>query len=306
MAIARHEVEFTKDGAVHDGAQVDALINGLPGVTDLIVLSHGWNNDMKEARELYDELLGNVEKLLAIRETRRRAGGAGASEGSHVRHLRSLLAQQEIRRQRSHSGRRCGERDRGQRCRCRARPRSAQSTIPSDSGRKPRAPRGRPPWTRRKRSFRSWNTTPRLAGSSCNCSAASSIHAGADADDGSREFFAADPEQLFKDLNDAVVAPAPPRPAARPASGTPEAQRASATCSRALAPRRAGSPTIATYYQMKSRAGTVGKQGLAKVLRRCRTAQSCREAASGRPQLRRTRGHGRRERARSRHARPSR
>ncbi len=29
-------------------------------LTDLLVLSHGWNNDKKEARDLYEELIGNI------------------------------------------------------------------------------------------------------------------------------------------------------------------------------------------------------------------------------------------------------
>jgi hypothetical protein len=32
-------------------------------LTDLLVLSHGWNNDMDEAQALYDELLTNVQRL---------------------------------------------------------------------------------------------------------------------------------------------------------------------------------------------------------------------------------------------------
>jgi len=58
------EVQFTKDGKVHDRAEVAALTAFLaadpPPVTDLLVVSHGWNNDMQEARELYKELIGNV------------------------------------------------------------------------------------------------------------------------------------------------------------------------------------------------------------------------------------------------------
>ncbi len=33
------------------------------GLTDLLVLSHGWNNDMEEAQALYDELLTNIATL---------------------------------------------------------------------------------------------------------------------------------------------------------------------------------------------------------------------------------------------------
>lgn len=60
------DLEFTKEAAVFDDAQVKAVVDGLDA-TDLIVVSHGWNNDVREATELYDELLGNVDRLLALR-----------------------------------------------------------------------------------------------------------------------------------------------------------------------------------------------------------------------------------------------
>lgn len=48
-------LEFTRDGAVARPEQREALLDELPkGCTDLFVISHGWNNDMKEARTLYD------------------------------------------------------------------------------------------------------------------------------------------------------------------------------------------------------------------------------------------------------------
>jgi hypothetical protein len=56
------EVEFTKDGKVEDRSKVGELTDHLSGdeVTDLIVLAHGWNNDMDEARRLYERLLKSV------------------------------------------------------------------------------------------------------------------------------------------------------------------------------------------------------------------------------------------------------
>ena len=67
MAMTNFDVEFTKDGAIFDQTQVDALLAGLAPVTDLLVLSHGWNNDKADASQLYDELLGNLDKLLDLR-----------------------------------------------------------------------------------------------------------------------------------------------------------------------------------------------------------------------------------------------
>lgn len=63
--IGQHDVEFRRDGSVYDEAQVEALLGGLKEASDLIVLAHGWNNDMADAGRLYDGLLGQFEVLPA-------------------------------------------------------------------------------------------------------------------------------------------------------------------------------------------------------------------------------------------------
>jgi hypothetical protein len=59
-------VEFTKEGGLADQAQADAVLAGLAATqaTDLIVMSHGWNNDMADARDLYQKFLGEASALL--------------------------------------------------------------------------------------------------------------------------------------------------------------------------------------------------------------------------------------------------
>ena len=66
MATPTFDVEFTKDGDIFQQPQIDALLAGLGSVTDLLVLSHGWNNDKADASQLYEELLGNIDKLLDL------------------------------------------------------------------------------------------------------------------------------------------------------------------------------------------------------------------------------------------------
>src|SRR5687767_8827311 len=65
------EVEFRKDGQVAVAAQADAAVAMVrdQGITDLLVLSHGWNNDMAEARSLYACLLGALGPALAAQPT---------------------------------------------------------------------------------------------------------------------------------------------------------------------------------------------------------------------------------------------
>jgi hypothetical protein len=56
------EVQFTKDGEVNDPAEVQQLVDfvGQGNITDLFAVSHGWNNDMPEARQLYKELFERI------------------------------------------------------------------------------------------------------------------------------------------------------------------------------------------------------------------------------------------------------
>jgi hypothetical protein len=61
------EVQFTRDGVVFDENEVTALLDTLDAqdITDLVAISHGWNNDMNDARNLYATLFGNVAALNA-------------------------------------------------------------------------------------------------------------------------------------------------------------------------------------------------------------------------------------------------
>jgi hypothetical protein len=57
------ELEFDAKGKPTDAAQLPALIDGLRKnkITDLFIVSHGWNNDEKDAHALYQELFTNVK-----------------------------------------------------------------------------------------------------------------------------------------------------------------------------------------------------------------------------------------------------
>jgi hypothetical protein len=59
-------VQFNKEGKVHDEQEVSALLDSLEQVdaTDLIVLSHGWNNSMPEAEALYSRLLKSMRDVI--------------------------------------------------------------------------------------------------------------------------------------------------------------------------------------------------------------------------------------------------
>ena len=60
------EVEFNKKGQSSDPAQVRALTKFLADgkTTDLFVISHGWNNDIAEARDLYTNIFKCVRQVM--------------------------------------------------------------------------------------------------------------------------------------------------------------------------------------------------------------------------------------------------
>lgn len=59
------EVEFTKEGDLFREGQEQALLNAIEqgGISDLIVVSHGWNNDIAEARSLYKTLFTHFQQV---------------------------------------------------------------------------------------------------------------------------------------------------------------------------------------------------------------------------------------------------
>lgn len=74
-----HVVEFTKGGALFDEAQVADLVRSLreTGITDLYVASHGWNNDKADADKLYRDLFGRVSAKVDASAGGRRVGVVG-------------------------------------------------------------------------------------------------------------------------------------------------------------------------------------------------------------------------------------
>ncbi|MDN3588199.1 hypothetical protein QWY86_16060 [Pedobacter aquatilis] len=61
-----YEIHFNKAAREVDPEQFKAFINALKAndYTDLIVLSHGWNNNIEDARKLYEGLLEKISKAI--------------------------------------------------------------------------------------------------------------------------------------------------------------------------------------------------------------------------------------------------
>ena len=66
MTIRSAAVEFTKSGTPAEPAQVEAVLSLVRQhhPTDVLLLSHGWNNDMDAARRLYRALMNGLEGQL--------------------------------------------------------------------------------------------------------------------------------------------------------------------------------------------------------------------------------------------------
>lgn len=114
MVLPYAEVQFDKRGAMPHPEQVTeaAALIAEEDATDVIVLTHGWNNDAAAARALYRELMSSFEAVrgkVARAQGRRFAvvgvlwpsilwappdSGGGAGLGDEADALRALIAQQ--------------------------------------------------------------------------------------------------------------------------------------------------------------------------------------------------------------------
>ena len=75
MEFSHFKVEFTKDGGIFDKSQRDEVLDAVPGLTDLIVISHGWNNDVAEATDLYDKFFKSINDVLGVAKIKQRFDG---------------------------------------------------------------------------------------------------------------------------------------------------------------------------------------------------------------------------------------
>jgi pimeloyl-ACP methyl ester carboxylesterase len=273
MPLTRLDVEFTKDGDLFRPSQMDALSNGLAGVTDLLVLAHGWNNDMADARALYDELVGNISKLLDAR-----------ADNAAPENLKALAGRQYAVCQVFWPSMKFADEDLipggGAATATVANDRALTRTLealkhdPSTLGGGQTAASSRVEVI-----DRAIGLVPRLDSSQearreFVGALRSLVEPGSalEIDDGSADYFRLDPERLFERLSGAVVAPAP---TGKGGATTVEPAGGAAGLKDLAVGAVAGARRIAnftTYYQMKTRAGLVGHKGLSALLKRCRAA----------------------------------
>lgn len=268
------DVEFTKDGKVFNEDQVATLVKDLKG-SDLIVVAHGWNNDVAEATRLYDELLGNVEKLLAVRESPQAPPALRALVGREFSVCRVFWPSKKFAEEDlipgggSASATAANDKALG-----RALERLAED--PTRLGDDSTSPE------RLEAVARAKQLSSHLADPGAQVEFVEILRGildpgDASEDDGTAAFFTTDPIQLFEGMGEAVTAPGPDTAggATSVGAGVDAGDDAGGAAGvrdlfdgvKAAARRLAN---LATYLQMKGRAGTVGSQGLAPVLREVR------------------------------------
>ena len=276
MGIPSFDVEFTKDGAVFDEAQLNALLAGLT-VSDLLVLSHGWNNDKAEASQLYDELVRNIEKLLNLRDqpsvpetlsefTERLCGRTFAA-------VRIYWPSKKFADDDLIPGGGAATADAEQKnTKAVERVLDGLKEDPQRLG-----DRTQPP-ARVEAMDRAKALLPQLATVDAQKEFVKLLRqlldpTMAEKDDASAGFLSAAAETLFANAAAPVVAPV----AAGDGGGVGMTSGGAASLGDLLSGVQAAARRIAnfaTYYQMKSRAGTVGSKGVADMLKRVRKAKS--------------------------------
>ena len=277
MATPTFDVEFTKDGDIFQQSQIDALLAGLERVTDLLVLSHGWNNDTADASQLYEELLGNIDKLLDLRN---QAVVPKPLQGFVCRLCDRNFAAVKV----FWPSKKFTDADLipgGGAATAAAETENAAAVNrildrlkddPHVLGGRDQNPAHVVAMERAKA------LVPQLATTDAKKEFVKLLRSILDPsmkenEDASAGFFAVDAETLFENAQTPVVAPAAPADGA--GGGSSVGNGGAAGLGDLLSGVQAAARRIAnfaTYYQMKSRAGTVGSKGAADLLRQVRVA----------------------------------
>ena len=269
------ELTFDADGDP-DGARRDAFLAEVPGrgVTDLIVFAHGWNNDPAIARRLYTRLLRPARRPArrAAATGRARSGWPGVvwpSQRWSDEPIPDFAAARRGRRRRRR-GRRGGRpRRREAAGRPDARPDDARRPARRCSRRRPRRwtdGRSCSPGRRRPRRSAEFH---RLLGefATARRDTADDDGEGDRPRPGLRRR-AADARSTTRRTCSSGTATRCGRAASTSTPATAAARRASATRPGGLLHGAKEALRQATYWQMKNRAGTVGRNGLGPLLGR--------------------------------------
>jgi hypothetical protein len=262
------DVEFDRDGRVHQPEAVEPRLAGFPapGITDLFLIAHGWNNDVADATRLYEAFFAAVRRVLGAGQPpvfatgQRRLAvlkvfwpskrftneelipGGGLASVSGADELLAIFDQLQRLKDAPH--------------------RLGQPAV--DPVRERILEQAAELVPRLERDGAARRDFVLLLRSLLDPSAAHP-------DDGTDDFFTANPEDLFRSLAEPVgTIPAPGR-AARDDGGLAGVHGGPAGLLGDFFDGFRGAArrllNFTTYYEMKARAGTVGRQGLAPLVR---------------------------------------
>lgn len=258
MLAGQFDVEFTKEGRVFDERQVDALLDGVAGATDVLVLAHGWNNDRAEATALYDQLLASLVKV----------GLPDSGRGSRIAVMRVLWPSKKFALESLIPGGGAAS----------ATSESDASLVEALEGLKldpARLGEEQEDPTRTALMNRAIELVPKLDASlDARREYVQQIRALLDPeqaheDDGSRELFELDANEVFARFSEPVAI----LPTAGGGGAAGVSSGGAAFLGDLVSGAKAGARRLAnfaTYYSMKSRAGVVGGGGVASVLNQVR------------------------------------
>ena len=274
MQLPAFDIEFTRSGEVFSAPQVEALLAAVPELTDLFVVSHGWNNDMADARALYDALFRNVSDILDAGE-----GVVPGLAGRRFGVLRVFWPSKKFTDEELIPGGGAASATK-ENDDALIRQLEALKTDPERLGGHDRNPVRDVALTRAQQLVPMLETDASARHEYVMLLRSILNPTDAHADDGSEEFFSRDTEELFAGLKDNVVAPGgtgiggvssvhgtPGGTAPGGAAGFKDLLEGVKAAARRLA-------NFTTYYAMKERAGLVGRAALAPVLQRVRDRKS--------------------------------
>jgi hypothetical protein len=259
------EVQLTKDGAIHAEDEVDALVQLLDegAVTDLFVIAHGWNNDMDDARRMYAVFFQRVREML---DEDRVPGVAGRSFAI----LGLLWPSKKFAEQELIASGAAGFDDLDSEEALAQQVDYAKDVFddPASAARLEQA----------KRLIPALEDDPDARAEFVDLIRGSMARDASDEEDASTTFFVLEPDELMDRLS-AVTFEAEPTPGAEEGGaavmepGEFSMEEGGAAGFDLLGGVRSAARKLlnfATYYQMKERAGTVGRNGASQVLRRVR------------------------------------
>jgi hypothetical protein len=255
------EIEFDKRGKLFDKAPLAALAKHIASdeVTDLILFAHGWNNDMKDARDLYTRYFNEVGPMInggqlaslsgrvfagavALWPSKKftdkelmPGGGAGLSSVEKAALRKQLQA---LKKEPTRLGK--------------AEPVSTVKQKKID---------------RAIALLNVLESDPAAQSKFVDLVRALLSNEAAHADDGSKDFFKLDGRVLLGGLRQPVLVAAHTGSGGAASSGGAAGLKDLANSITAGARRLLN---FATYYQMKERAGLVGTHGVAEVIRKLR------------------------------------